>query len=209
MTNSQEPKVPMHAVKVLSDPRSSQEARSATADTPELAPPAPIPALDSEVVPRARRHTLSNADKRRILQAADRCTLPGEMGALMRREGVYLPHSPPRPINPPHKPGMTVSVRPECEPKTGDSWPSAAWSWPADGGGLVWRSAQSIVTPFVVEVDSGGQVRAVGEAATPYKPNDAQTAHYLGRFVTLVRLLSIDPVVVRQNWLDAYGDSTD
>src|SRR5216117_4220538 len=44
-------------------------------------------------------------------------------------------------------------------------------------GGLVWRSAQSIVTPFVVEVDSGGQVRAVGEAATPYKPNDAQTAH--------------------------------
>ena len=30
-----------------------------------------------------------NADKRRILQAADRCTKPGELGALMRREGVY------------------------------------------------------------------------------------------------------------------------
>ena len=29
-------------------------------------------------------------------------------------------------------------------------------------GGLVWRSAQSIVTPFVVEVDRTGQVRAVG-----------------------------------------------
>ncbi len=71
-------------------------------------------------------------------------------------------------------------------------------------GGLVWRSAQSIVTPFVVEVDTGGQVRAVGEAATPYKPNDAQTAHHLGRFVTLVRSLSIGPIVVRQNWLDAY-----
>ena len=76
-------------------------------------------------------------------------------------------------------------------------------------GGLVWRSAQSIVTPFVVEVDSGGQVRAVGEAATPYKPNDAQTAHHLGRFVTLVRSLSIDPIVVRQNWLDAYNYTTD
>ena len=75
--------------------------------------------------------------------------------------------------------------------------------------GLVWRSAQSIVTPFVVEVDSGGQVRAVGEAATPYKPNDAQTAHHLGRFVTLVRSLSIDPIVVRQNWLDAYDYTTD
>lgn len=76
-------------------------------------------------------------------------------------------------------------------------------------GGLVWRSAQSIVTPYVVEVDNGGQVRAVGEAATPYRPNDAQIAHHLARFVTLVRSLSIDPVVVRQNWLDAYDYTTD
>ncbi len=40
-------------------------------------------------MPRARRRTFTNADKRRILQAADRCTQPGEIGALMRREGVY------------------------------------------------------------------------------------------------------------------------
>ena len=76
-------------------------------------------------------------------------------------------------------------------------------------GGLVWRSAQSIVTPYVVEVDTGGQVRAVGEAVTPYRPSDAQTAHHLARFITLVRSLSIDPVVVRQNWLDAYNYTTD
>jgi type IV secretion system protein VirB5 len=63
-------------------------------------------------------------------------------------------------------------------------------------GGLVWRSAQSIVTPYVVEVDNAGQVRAVGEAATPYRPSDAQTAHHIARFVTLVRSLSIDPIVV-------------
>ena len=89
MTNSQQPKVPMHAVKVLSDPGASQAARGATAQTPGSAPPAPISTLDAEVVPRARRRTFSNADKRRILQAADRCTQPGEIGALMRREGVY------------------------------------------------------------------------------------------------------------------------
>ncbi|MED5500627.1 MAG: conjugal transfer protein TrbF [Pseudomonadota bacterium] len=76
-------------------------------------------------------------------------------------------------------------------------------------GGLVWRSAQSIVTPYVVEVDQAGQVRAVGEAATPYRPNDAQIAHHLAHFVTLVRALSIDPVVVRQNWLAAYDYTTD
>jgi len=76
-------------------------------------------------------------------------------------------------------------------------------------GGLVWRSAQSIVTPYVIEVDQSGQVRTVGEAATPYRPTDAQTAHHIARFVTLVRSLSIDPIVVRQNWLDAYDYTTD
>jgi type IV secretion system protein VirB5 len=76
-------------------------------------------------------------------------------------------------------------------------------------GGLVWRSAQSIVTPYVVEVDRTGQVRAVGEAATPYRPADAQVAYHLARFVTLVRSLSIDPIVVRQNWLEAYDYTTD
>lgn len=76
-------------------------------------------------------------------------------------------------------------------------------------GGLVWRSAQSVVTPYVVEVDSAGQVRAVGEAATPYKPSDAQIAHHLARFITDVRSLSIDPIVVRQNWLEAYEYTTD
>lgn len=76
-------------------------------------------------------------------------------------------------------------------------------------GGLVWRSAQSIVTPYVVEVDQAGQVRAVGEAATPYRPMDAQIAHHLAGFVTRVRGLSIDPIVVRQNWLDAYDYTTD
>jgi hypothetical protein len=32
---------------------------------------------------------LSNADKRRILDAADRCTKPGEIGALMRRHDDF------------------------------------------------------------------------------------------------------------------------
>ena len=89
MSNSQQPKVPMHAVKVSSDPSASQGARRATEDAPGSAP-APAPSgSDSEVVARARRRTFSTADKRRILQAADLCTKPGEIGALMRREGVY------------------------------------------------------------------------------------------------------------------------
>lgn len=89
MTNIQQPKVPMHAVKNSSDPGASQGARRAIEDAPGSAQPVARQVADSEVVPRARRRTFSNADKRRILQAADRCTQPGEIGALMRREGVY------------------------------------------------------------------------------------------------------------------------
>jgi type IV secretion system protein VirB5 len=76
-------------------------------------------------------------------------------------------------------------------------------------GAYVWRSTQSLVTPFVIEVERLGQVRAVGEAATPYRPTDAQTAYHLARFIGNVRTLSLDPVIVRQNWLDAYDYTTD
>lgn len=76
-------------------------------------------------------------------------------------------------------------------------------------GGLVWRSEQSIITPYVVEVNSTGQIRTIGEAATPYKPNDAQIAFHVARFINNVRSLALDPVVVRQNWLDAYNYTTD
>lgn len=77
------------------------------------------------------------------------------------------------------------------------------------GCGLVWRSLQSTVTPYVVEVDSAGQVRAVGEAPIAYRPQEAQIAYHLARFIGLVRALPIDPIVVRQNWLAAYQYTTD
>ena len=44
---------------------------------------------DPEVVPTARRRRFSSAEKLRILEAADACTESGEMGALLRREGIY------------------------------------------------------------------------------------------------------------------------
>lgn len=47
------------------------------------------PPVDPEVVAIARRRQISPSDKRRILAAADRCTQPGEIGALLRREGIY------------------------------------------------------------------------------------------------------------------------
>lgn len=76
-------------------------------------------------------------------------------------------------------------------------------------GGLVWQSGKSRVTPYVVEIDKLGAVQAVGPATEPYRPTDAQIAYHLARFIADVRGLPIDPVVLRQNWLEAYGYATD
>ncbi|MDE2166789.1 MAG: conjugal transfer protein TrbF [Alphaproteobacteria bacterium] len=76
-------------------------------------------------------------------------------------------------------------------------------------GGLIWQASQSRITPYVVEVDRLGEVQAVGPAIEPYTPKDAEIAWYLARFITDVRSLSIDPVVVRHDWLEAYDYATD
>jgi transposase-like protein len=44
---------------------------------------------DPEVVPLAQRRQFSAQEKLRILKDADACTKPGEVGALLRREGIY------------------------------------------------------------------------------------------------------------------------
>ena len=89
MTANNQGKVPMTTAKGLPDVGASEGARRATADAPTSAVPGGAAAGHTEVVPRARRRQFSMADKRRILLQADACRQPGEIGALMRREGVY------------------------------------------------------------------------------------------------------------------------
>ena len=82
-------KAAVNALNGNRDPLASQGARRATEETSGSAAPTKPSGDDTEVVPRARRRQFSNADKRRILDAVDRCSQPGEVGALLRREGVY------------------------------------------------------------------------------------------------------------------------
>jgi type IV secretion system protein TrbF len=70
-------------------------------------------------------------------------------------------------------------------------------------------STTSRVTPYVVEVERGGAIRAVAPAVESYEPSDAQIAAELARFIEHVRGVSIDPVVVKQSWLKAYDYATD
>lgn len=50
-----------------------------------LLPPYP----PTEVAPRAQRRVFTAEYKRRVLQEADACRKPGEISALLRREGLY------------------------------------------------------------------------------------------------------------------------
>ena len=47
---------------------------------------------DPEVAPRAKRRTYTATYKLRILREADGCNQPGQIGALLRREGLYSSH---------------------------------------------------------------------------------------------------------------------
>jgi transposase len=63
---------------------------STPADTSNANAPAPRP--DPEVLASAKRRTFSKAEKLRILAAADACKAPGDIGELLRREGIYSSH---------------------------------------------------------------------------------------------------------------------
>jgi hypothetical protein len=84
MTKSK--KVPMPVEQAVVPDAALEGARRATEDAASGARP------DPEVAAVARRRQFSSADKRRILDAADRCAQPGEIGALLREEGIYSSH---------------------------------------------------------------------------------------------------------------------
>ena len=75
-------------------------------------------------------------------------------------------------------------------------------------GGLVWQSTHGTVVPWVVQVDKLGQAQAVAPATADYTPSDPQIAWYLAQFIQDVRGVPADPIVVRQNWLQAYDFTT-
>ena len=50
------------------------------------------PVREVEVMAKAQRRRFTLEYKRRTLQEADDCTKPGDLGALLRREGLYSSH---------------------------------------------------------------------------------------------------------------------
>ena len=54
--------------------------------------PTLLPSYDTGVSPTRTRRRFSAAYKLKILEAAAQCTKPGDLGALLRREGLYTSH---------------------------------------------------------------------------------------------------------------------
>lgn len=68
----------------------SEAPRSGGSPTGERAGGAVPP--DSEVTARHAKRRFTTAYKLEILRKADACTRPGELGALLRKEGLYSSH---------------------------------------------------------------------------------------------------------------------
>ena len=71
--------------------REGMEENGSAPGTGEAKRSAAAPA-DPEVVDRPLRRRFSPWYKLRIVEEADRCTEPGEVGQLLRREGLYSSH---------------------------------------------------------------------------------------------------------------------
>ena len=61
-------------------------------EAPSASAPTVTPSPDPEVVAKPTRRQFSAAYRLRILEKADRCTEPGQVGRLLRREGLYSSH---------------------------------------------------------------------------------------------------------------------
>jgi transposase len=54
--------------------------------------PVPADAPDPEVAAHRRRRRFTSQYKLEVLRKADACTQPGQLGALLRKEGLYSSH---------------------------------------------------------------------------------------------------------------------
>ncbi|WP_232491758.1 conjugal transfer protein TrbF [Novosphingobium kaempferiae] len=127
-----------------------------------------------------------------------------------RSTGAYG-HTPP-PVTPYQRAGQVWDERIGASRVQARNWRFMAFGSLALSTvmacGLLWQSRQSRVVPYVVAIDRLGEPRALSEADASYTPTDPQIAWALSKFVSHVRGVSLDPVIARRDWLEAYDFTT-
>jgi transposase-like protein len=89
MQKKLEPKAALETMNLSIASVASQGARRATEDATEAGHLNLPPEGDMEVVAHATRRNFPSAEKPRIVAKADACTQYGEIGVLLRQEGIY------------------------------------------------------------------------------------------------------------------------
>jgi type IV secretion system protein VirB5 len=147
-----------------------------------------------------------------ITRAAATTSIYPKENKMFRRSTVRY-GTTPAPETPYQKAGQVWDERIGSARVQAKNWRLAFFGMLALSGGLaaglVWQSARGTITPWVVQVDKLGQAQAVAPAVADYQPTDPQIAWHLARFIEEVRQIPADPIVLRQNWLDAYNYVTD
>ena len=131
--------------------------------------------------------------------------------SMFRRSATHYGRLP-QPVTPYQKAAQIWDERIGSARVQARNWRAMAFASLLLAGGfaaaLVWQSARGTVVPWVVEVDQLGKAQLVAPADADYRPTDPQIAWHLARFMTEVRSIPADPIVVRQNWLRAYDWTT-
>ncbi len=73
----------------------------------------------------------------------------------------------------------------------------------------IWLRRSATIAPWIVRVDALGAPQSVAPVSAGQTPNDREIAYSLARWIEWTRGVSIDPVVLRENWLRAYAYVTD
>ncbi|ETR74022.1 MAG: Conjugal transfer protein [Candidatus Magnetoglobus multicellularis str. Araruama] len=72
--------------------------------------------------------------------------------------------------------------------------------------GMIYLANQSKIIPYIVEVDTSGSVRLVGKAEqVDYQPKLETIKYFLSLFVTEIRSIPADPVLLKKHFLNAYN----
>lgn len=72
-------------------------------------------------------------------------------------------------------------------------------------GAFIYAEQDTHVAAYVVPIDRYGRPGRIEAADRTYRPSQAETGYFVADFVQRVRGKSTDAVVLKQNWLQAYG----
>lgn len=71
-------------------------------------------------------------------------------------------------------------------------------------GGLIYQGATKQVATYIVPIDQFARPGRIELAGRAYNPTTAEIGYFLADWVTKTRSKSIDPIVIRDNWTNAY-----